>query len=167
MAKRGSSLRFDADSIQWIGLRLAVISNRYNASLYAEVDRELQLQRDDVAVLACLEITAATTAQEIVRYTGRPKNSVSRAVTGLEAKGFLTRSTHPNDGRAATLSLTAVGQKTVSQIRQCTAEHDARLMAKLCERDQRALTRLLNLLADSSQSLEGDQTVAGERAMGD
>jgi DNA-binding MarR family transcriptional regulator len=167
MAKRSPTLRFDADSTQWIGLRLAVISNRYNASLYAEVDRELGLQRDDVAVLACLEITQATTAQEIVRYTGRPKNSISRAVTGLEEAGFLSRSTHPNDGRAATLGLTAKGRGAVRQISLHTAEHDARLIAKLSERDQRELARLLNVLGDRSFSMDGDRTASRERAVPD
>jgi DNA-binding MarR family transcriptional regulator len=167
MAKRSPPLRFDADSTQWIGLRLAVISNRYNASLYAEVDRELGLQRDDVAVLACLEITLATTAQEIVRYTGRPKNSISRAVTALEEAGFLNRSTHPNDGRAATLGLTAEGREAVSQIGQLTAEHDARLTAKLSEGEKRELTRLLNVLGGSSFSLDGDQSASREQSVSD
>jgi DNA-binding MarR family transcriptional regulator len=167
MAKRSPALRFDADSTRWIGLRLAVISNRYNASLYAEVGHELGLQRDDVAVLACLEITQATTAQEIVRYTGRPKNSISRAVTGLEDVGFLNRSTHPSDGRAATLGLTAKGREAVRQISQRTAEHDARLIAKLGERDQRELARLLNLLGDASFGLDGDRSASREQVVSD
>src|SRR5476649_301275 len=126
--ERRATLKFDPASSVWIGLRLVVISNRYVTSLYSQIDDQLGLQRDDVAVLACLSITDATTAQEIVRYTGRPKNSISRAVTGLEAAGLLNRSTDPVDGRAATLALTAKGREAIRQIGQRTAEHDARLI---------------------------------------
>jgi|SRR5471032_2855192 len=151
--ERRATLKFDPASSVWIGLRLVVISNRYVTSLYSQIDDQLGLQRDDVAVLACLSITDATTAQEIVRYTGRPKNSVSRAVTGLEASGFLSRAIHPHDGRAATLAVTAKGRRAVKLIGSRAAEHDGRMMADLNEHERQELTRLLNIIGDSSLKL--------------
>jgi DNA-binding MarR family transcriptional regulator len=110
------------------------------------------LQRDDVAVIVCLSITSATTAAEIVRYTGRPKNSISRSVMGLEEAGLLTRSSHPEDGRAAGLALTAQGRRIFKQISGRFAEHDKRLIAGMNEHERREFTRLLNIVSDSSAS---------------
>src|SRR5260370_17925166 len=106
-ATKRATRRFDPQSTDWIGLRLAVLSNRYVGSLYPEIVRSQELQRDDVAVLICLSITDATTAQDIVRYTGRPKNSISRSVAGLEKRGLLSRTAHPQAGRAPSLAFTA------------------------------------------------------------
>jgi DNA-binding MarR family transcriptional regulator len=153
-AKRRPALKFDPTSPAWIGLRLAVISNRYAGALYSEIDDQLDLQRDDVAVMVCLSITTASTAQEIVRYTGRPKNSISRAVSGLEADGFLRRTTHPHDSRAVTLTLTAKGRRMAEQLAGRAARHDARLLADLSGAEQHELIRLLNSLADSSLNLD-------------
>ena len=152
-AKRRPTLKFDPASSAWIGLRLSVVSNRYMNALYAEIERQQNLLRDDVAVIACLSITTATTAQEIVRYTGRPKNSISRAVTGLEEAGLLRRSTHPDDSRAASLALTASGRRAFKQISRHSAEHDARLIANLNEDERRAFARLLNIISDPALSL--------------
>ena len=147
-SKKPTALKFDPQSLDWIGLRLVVVANRYVNSLYPEIERHHGLQRDVVALLVCLSITKAATAQEVVRYTGRPKNSISRAVNGLEQAGLLSRSTHPLDGRAASLALTAKGRRTATLIGERAAEHDARMLAKLNQEDRREFTRLLNIMSD-------------------
>ena len=111
-----TALRFDPASLAWIGLRLTVLSSRYMAPINAELERKRGLSRDDVTVTLCLSITNAGSAQEIVRYTGRPKNSVSRAVTSLEARGFLRRSTDAADRRSSRLVLTARGRRLFDDI---------------------------------------------------
>src|SRR5712671_8163386 len=126
ISKKQNSINFDPEPPAWIGLRVTVVSNRYLYALYAELERKYQLLRDDVAVINCLSITSPTTAQEIVRYTGRPKNSVSRAVTKLEAEGILRRKSDPQDGRVSTLSLTPNGKKLFDQIKGYFAERDKR-----------------------------------------
>ena len=95
--KQRSALQFDPDSLAWIGLRLTVVSSRYMGPINAVLEQNQGLSRDDVTVAICLSITNATSAQEIVRYTGRPKNSVSRAVASLEERGFLRRYSDASD----------------------------------------------------------------------
>ena len=109
-----------------------------------------QLLRDDVAVINCLSITSATTAQEIVRYTGRPKNSISRAVTKLEAEGMLRRKPDQRDGRASTLSLTTKGKRLFDQIKNYFAERDDRLVKVLSDKEKREFNRLLNKISEAS-----------------
>jgi DNA-binding MarR family transcriptional regulator len=123
-------------------------SNRYLYQLYVELERRHKLLRDDVAVINCLSITSATTAQEIVRYTGRPKNSISRAVAELEAEGILRRAAHLRDGRASTLHLTPRGKKLFSQIKHFFDERDQRLIEVLSEQEKNEFSRLLTKISE-------------------
>jgi DNA-binding MarR family transcriptional regulator len=150
ISKKRTTLKFDPESPAWIGLRVTVVSNRYIYPLYAGLERKHKLLRDDAAVICCLAITSAATAQEIVRYTGRPKNSISRAVSKLEAEGILRRNSDPQDGRVSTLSLTTRGKRLFDQIKGYFAERDQRLVEVLSEKEKLQFNRLLNKIAESS-----------------
>jgi DNA-binding MarR family transcriptional regulator len=150
--KKRTTLKFDPASSAWIGLRVTVVSNRYVYPLYAELERKHKLLRDDVAVISCLSITSATTAQEIVRYTGRPKNSISRAVAKLEAEGRLCRKAHLRDGRASTLHLTRRGKRLFAQIKDFFAERDQRLIEVLSEKEKNEFNRLLTKISEASSN---------------
>ena len=149
MRKR-TSLKFDPESSAWIGLRVTVVSNRYLYPLNAELERKYKLLRDDVAVINCLSITSAATAQEIVRYTGRPKNSISRAVARLEAENMLRRRAHLRDGRASALYLTPRGKKLFSLIEHFFAERDQQLIEVLSEKEKIEFNRLLTKISEAS-----------------
>ena len=146
------ALRFDRNSLAWIGLRLTVLSSRYMAPISAMLEQDQGLSRDDVTVTICLSITNATSAQEIVRYTGRPKNSVSRAVASLEERGFLLRHADANDRRSSTLSLTARGHRLSDRIAACFVERDSLMLGPLSEQERRDFNRLLNKVATPSVS---------------
>jgi DNA-binding MarR family transcriptional regulator len=148
--KQRSALRFDPASLDWIGLRLTVVSSRYMGPVSAGIERKLGLSRDDVTVATCLSITNATSAQEIVRYTGRPKNSVSRAVTGLEERGFLRRDSNATDRRSSRLSLTARGRRLFEQIAVFLIERDSLMLSSLSERERHDFNRLLNKISAPS-----------------
>jgi DNA-binding MarR family transcriptional regulator len=149
-SKRPSALRFDPNSLEWIGLRLTVVSSRYMAPINAELEQHQGVSRDDVTVTICLSITNATSAQEIVRYTGRPKNSVSRAVTSLEERGFLRRYTDASDRRSSKLSLTPRGRKLADQIAARFVQRDNLLLHPLSEQERRGFNRLLNKISAPS-----------------
>jgi DNA-binding MarR family transcriptional regulator len=148
--RKRTTLKFDPESSAWIGLRVTVVSNRYLYPLNAELERKYNLLRDDVAVISCLSITSATTAQEIVRYTGRAKNSISRAVAKLEAEKILRRKAHLRDGRASALDLTLRGKKLFSEIKHFFAERDRRLIEVLSEKEKREFSRLLTKISEAS-----------------
>lgn len=154
-APKRPALRFDPASLAWIGLRLTVLSSRYMAPITALLERDLGLSRDDVTVAICLSITNATTAQEIVRYTGRPKNSVSRAVAGLEDRGFLRRHTDASDRRSSRLSLTARGRRLFVRIAARFEERDRLMLVPLSRPEQRTFNRLLNKIARPSANWVG------------
>jgi DNA-binding MarR family transcriptional regulator len=148
--KKRTTLKFDPASPAWIGLRVTVVSNRYVYPLYAELERKYKLLRDDVAIINCLSITSATSAQQIVRYTGRTKNSISRAVAKLETERILRREPDPRDGRVSTLSLTTRGKRLFDQIKGYFAARDKRLIEVLSESEKRDFNRLLNKISEAS-----------------
>ena len=149
-AAKPPALRFDPQSLAWIGLKLTVLSSRYMGPLNALMEQDQGLSRDDVTVTICLSITNATSAQDIVRYTGRPKNSVSRAVAGLEERGLLRRHADATDRRSSTLSLTARGQRLFDRIAACFVERDGLMLDPLSPRERRDFNRLLNKIAAPS-----------------
>jgi DNA-binding MarR family transcriptional regulator len=120
---------------EWIGLRLLAITNRYLAPVHAAIEDRYGLTRDDVAVIVHLS-SASATAQEIVRHTGRPKNSMSRSVVSLEQRGIVRRRPHPMDGRAAVLELTAKGRKLPAVLANAFGAADERLLEGLTDRER-------------------------------
>lgn len=147
--KEQPTLKFDPRSPVWIGLRLSVASKRYDGPIYVEIAREHGLQGYEVAVVVCLSITNASTAQQLIHYTGSPRNSISRAVSALEKRGVVRRSVHPQDGRAASLDLTVEGHQIFQKISRLYAERDARALGRLTVAEQREFTRLLNVFSDA------------------
>jgi DNA-binding MarR family transcriptional regulator len=144
------SLKFDPATLDWIGLRLNVLSSRYIGPLNAALERTGGLSRDDVTVMIGLAITNATTAQEIVRYTGRPKNSVSRAVANLADRGLLDRHADARDGRASRLTLTAQGKRMFRQVAAFLTKRDELMLAPLSEKERHEFNRLLNKISSPS-----------------
>ena len=132
-----------ANRNEWISLRLLALSNRYLAPVHARIEDRHGLSRDDVAVLVHLAASGTATAQEIVRHTGRPKNSMSRSVVSLEQRGIVLRRPHPTDGRAAVLQLTAKGRKLCEVLAEAFGEADERLLHSLDKDERESFVRSL------------------------
>jgi DNA-binding MarR family transcriptional regulator len=120
--------------------------------VYEDIERRHALLRDDIAVILCLSITSATTAQQIARYTGRPKNSISRSVNTLAERDLIDRRASADDGRAVVLSLSATGKGVFRDIGGDFAQRDRELLAELSPAERRQFIRLaLKVSASSSQ----------------
>jgi DNA-binding MarR family transcriptional regulator len=139
----------DEDSRPWLGLLLLAITNRFMHPIHVAVEEQHGLTRDDVAVLVCLTKTSATTAQEVVRYTARPKNSISRAVAALESKGLVRRTAHPHDGRASTISTTARGRQCCETLYTSFHQGDVNMTESLTDDERDHFTQLVNKIARS------------------
>lgn len=136
----------------WIGLRLSVVSNRYTYPLYAEIERRHGLLRDEAAVIVCLSYGNGVTAQDIIEYTGRPKNTISRAVRKLAADGIVRRQDDARDARASRLYLTPDGLALFKQIKGYYVERDRRMVGVLSEQELAEFDRLLTKVSDASKS---------------
>jgi DNA-binding MarR family transcriptional regulator len=137
-----------APSMSWTGLRLSAVANRYTYPLYAEIEQTHGLLRDEVVVIVMVGSGRASTAVEVVAYTGRPKNGISRAVRKLEAEGLLRREAHDRDGRLATLHLERRGERLYGLVVGYFEARDRKMLAELDEGDRRTLKRIINIISD-------------------
>ena len=77
---------------------------------YDAVKRDLGITRSEYLLLMCLSHYPVLTAQDVSRLSGRPRNSISRAVHRMLAVGHLARDPDPTDARQARLSITDTGR---------------------------------------------------------
>ena len=103
--------------------------------------------RTEWRVLFHLGRYGAMTAKEICARARTHKTKVSRAVSALEGKRFLTRAEVSEDRRHERLALTPAGQAAYRDLTQEAREFDAGLLAPFSEADQEVLRRCLAQIA--------------------
>lgn len=83
------------------------------------------------------------------------KSTTSRVVATLERKGYVTRVTHPDDGRAVVLSVTAAGLRLHDRIRKDLVEEERQLLADFEPEVRKAAPKLLLRLARAAAGRSG------------
>ncbi|WP_321334755.1 MarR family transcriptional regulator [Breoghania sp.] len=87
------------------------------------------------------------TAKAIGMRTRMHKTKISRAVSALEARRFLTRTQLENDRRLERLELSAAGRRAYADLSAHAQAHDADLMGQFTTQEQAVLRRCLGQLA--------------------
>src|SRR5260370_36307784 len=77
--------------------RVTLWSNYYTEPCFSAMSRDFDVGRDEFNVLSCLSSYGPMAAKTICEVTGRPKNSVSRAVTRLSERKMIRRKINPLD----------------------------------------------------------------------
>jgi len=134
--------------------RLAVLADQVSrtlAQLYAD---RFDLTRPEWRVLAALAELGPIAAKEISPFSTLDKMAVSRAVAGLEAKGYLTRRDDPQDRRNKTLSMTGRGRALYDRIAPLALAREEYLLEALAPEDRAALDRILSGLLQRALDLE-------------
>ena len=114
------------------------------------------LTRTQWRVMANLGRFGAMTARDICRLSHIEKTKVSRAVSGLEGEGLLTRVTSPDDRRAENLSLTPKGRAVFAEIGQQALDFDADLRARLGPEVSARIDAILREIITLHADAEGD-----------
>ena len=78
--------------------------------------------------------------------TGRPRNSISRAVHRMLDEGYLKRSPDPADGRQALLRITPKGERLHKRILPLFEEQEAKMLDNLTSEERKLLDSLLKKL---------------------
>ena len=108
------------------------------------------MKRGEYLLLFCLSHIEELTAQDVADMTGRPRNSISRAVHRMLEDGYLTRSPDPADGRQALLRITSEGQELHRQIVPRFLVWEEQILCALDSDERRQLDRLLAKLVGSN-----------------
>ena len=102
--------------------------------------------RSGYAILFHLVQEGPTLARGLVETFGLDKAAVSRQVAQLEQLGLITRTPHPDDGRAQLLTATDEGRGSLPSRHRPPRRHPALAPERLVGRDLRALGALLGRL---------------------
>lgn len=133
--------------------RLSFLANATLLPLYETIQRDHGLNRAEYLLLFCLAQTPHLTAQDVANVTGRPRNSISRAVHRVLERGLIRRTPDPDDGRQARLRITAAGKRLHQRIVARFVEREAALLEVLDASERRTLDRILARLVENAPAL--------------
>lgn len=128
------------------GYRLNYLANFFVGPVYSEVSRSTGLARSEFVVLFCLQQLGTLTAQDVCDITGRPKNSISQAVSKLATQGLIKKQADSRDGRRAPLLLTAKGLALYEELIPLFQQREKDMLSVLTEREKTQFANLLGKL---------------------
>ena len=126
--------------------RISYLANRLVLPAYDDIKLAYGLSRGEYLLLFCLSYIEELTAQDVAEMTGRPRNSISRAVHRMLDEGCLKRSPDPTDGRQALLRITAKGERLHKRILPLFEEQEAKMLDNLTSEERKLLDSLLKKL---------------------
>lgn len=127
-------------------IRVSVLTNRYVTPLASFLDKEYGLQWHEWVVVFCIELRDGWTATDISNATGRPKNTISRAVHKLLKMGPITRRSRDDDARVQVLALTAKGKRFYTKVLPRLQVVERSIYDRLNKKEQAQFIKLLDKL---------------------
>jgi MarR family transcriptional regulator, temperature-dependent positive regulator of motility len=110
------------------------------------MSRDFDVGRDEFNVLSCLSSHGPMAAKTICEVTGRPKNSISRAVTRLSERKMIRRKINPLDRRESSLILTDSGRKLYERVLPIAIDRQSTMLSGLSSSERALLDQVLNKL---------------------
>lgn len=133
---------------------LSYVTSAIIVPAYNDVKSEFGIIRAEYLLLLCLSHFPVLTAQDVSRLTGRPRNSISRAVNRMLREGYIKRIPDPDDGRQAKLSIRAAGRKLHSEVAAFLVNHQEKVLGVLTKSERKTLERLLRKTAVKAAAQE-------------
>lgn len=122
---------------------LSFVTSAIIVPAYDAVKRDLGITRSEYLLLMALSHYSVLTAQDVSRLSGRPRNSISRAVHRMLAVGHLARDPDPTDARQARLSITETGRALHRQIAERIRVYQEEVLSPLTELERETVVNLL------------------------
>lgn len=126
-----------------IAFRLNFAANVFTGPLYEEVDRRWGLGRAEFVVMFCLGEIPGLLARDVCALTGRPKNSIGRAVQRLLTLGHIEEIAQEKPRKGRPLRLTAGGRSLLGEIVPLFVAREAAMLAPLDATERRLFADLL------------------------
>lgn len=127
--------------------RISLLANLFTSNVYGKVSELHGVARSEFVVVFCLRNLGELVAQDIVDITGRPKNSISRAVNAMVERGFVARRTDTLNARRAPLLLTRRGNDLYDAVLPLLQQREAAMLSTLNARERKTLDQLLTKMA--------------------
>jgi DNA-binding MarR family transcriptional regulator len=110
---------------------------------------KLGVTADQFVLLATLARGQTLTQRELAARMPSDPNTVRAMLVLLERRGLVSRETHPTDGRARTVALTASGRRKFRQVFKAGEAIRDRMVSSLSQAETRSLLRLLQRVSES------------------
>lgn len=122
-----SKTRQDFDLAEFLPYRMMVAAERLSAGMAARYRDEFGIAVPEWRILVHIADAGAVSIREIHSRVHLEKSKASRAASRLEARGFLTKDTNPEDRRLVVLTLTPQGHALMEKLTGIALEYQARL----------------------------------------
>lgn len=147
--------------VSYIVLGNNAVTNRY-------IERTYQMPVHAWSTLFSIVMFPGIRAKEIKNLFPRPQNTISRAVSLLEARGLVRHQTSATDGREKRLFATDAGERMLAEIRSVSVQRQNELFAPLTDDERATFFALARKIADGpglldSDAMPGDPAPARER----
>lgn len=120
---------------------------------YEAIKQDYGIIRGEYLLLACLSHFPVLTAQDVSRLTGRPRNTISRAVNRMLKEGYLKRVPDPSDGRQAKLSITREGKQLHQKVVKYLIDRQEAVLEILDPQERNQLRTIMRKLARHAAKL--------------
>lgn len=135
--------------------QMVVLTRRIeNASRRGRIHR--RMDRAAYLIARTLDDAGPLSVNEIARRLALDGSTVTRQLTTMESRGFVTRSIHPEDGRAWIIALSADGLEEMRGVSAARREKFAAFLHGWSEHDIDQLGRLLERFNDSMEVTRTD-----------
>ncbi|WP_347267323.1 MarR family transcriptional regulator [Paracoccus sp. (in: a-proteobacteria)] len=138
------------DNPCWLSFRLNYLTLRFNNPVYGHVQSRLDLLRPDFVVLWSLYLGGEMAQTDVVRSSGFPKNTLSRAVNKVHRLGMIARETDPADQRRVMLRLTDKGRAAVEAVKGAMLAQERLMLDCLSPAERLILSDILTKLVTAS-----------------
>ncbi|HWU03044.1 MAG TPA: MarR family winged helix-turn-helix transcriptional regulator [Novosphingobium sp.] len=136
-------LRMQTEPGEWLGFRMAVIANFYSYEPRNIIAEKHGLIGDELSVLANLHDWGGMTANVICALTGRPKNSVSRAVIRLTNDGLIEAQIDAQDRRRTILTITEGGRALYQEALAPFVAQENKMFGVLSAEEREQLSKIM------------------------
>lgn len=127
----------------WFAFRFNYLGKYYSLPLYGWVEREHGLTRPEYTILFGLGLRDGVSASDLSVSYGYPKNTLSRAIHKLIARGMIRREARDGDRRAFLLRLTPRGRALYVKTLPAFIAMQESMLEPLSARERETLSILL------------------------
>ena len=128
--------------------RISVLRNWYALPGYKILEKKYSVSEPEVSALFCLGHRDNLRATDVCSITGRPKNTVSRALSLLEEKGLIDRRSSAIDRRQKAIVLTPSGHTLFKAMLTVFRDREAKILAGLNSKERDVLDKLLGKMVE-------------------
>ena len=124
-----------------------------STALFAEECVAHKLTAVQYAALSAIGSNPLIDATRLSGLVSLDRSTLGGVLERIEGKGWVSRSSNPNDRRVKLLSLTKEGHKKVAEVAEAVAHVQKRLLDPLTHAERRQLTSLLMAITEAHQEI--------------